>query len=166
MIICYACGHEILEHNWKCRHIVSDILGQRECKCNIGEQTCEARYWARKMMRERDVFYGELEKAEEEIKRLGIQAGEQFERAQENDKNAAYWAGMWATENKECNKLHEQAQEQTIEMWTIEEFVKYKKQLEIAVNMLQYFTQGWSDNVMANAQYALAEIKKIEEEGG
>jgi hypothetical protein len=137
MIIC-ECGHGIEEHDshgcqvWLKHEYFYKTL---PCQCTLSASLIEARYWARRMMKERDELQLELDLLktrfniqELAINNLGIQAGEQFERAQENDKNAAYWAGMWAAENKECNKL----QEQTIEMWTIEEFVKYKKQLEIA----------------------------------
>jgi hypothetical protein len=86
MIIC-DCGHDCYCHFSQ---------GCAYCGCVESFSTIEARYWARKMVRERDELQLELDLLKT---RFNIQ---------------------------------ELAREQTIEMWTIEEFVKYKKQLEIA----------------------------------
>lgn len=60
MIIC-ECGHGIDEHNGLgCWHIV-DVISRKYCTCRIRRDTVEARYWARRMMKERDTLQDQLD---------------------------------------------------------------------------------------------------------
>jgi hypothetical protein len=99
MIIC-DCKHDIKKHMdngcYAAKTEYKRNTMDEMCDCRLSKETVEARYWARKMMSERDELQLELDLLKT---RFNIQ---------------------------------ELAREQTIEMWTIEEFVKYKKQLEIA----------------------------------
>jgi hypothetical protein len=108
MIIC-DCKHDIKKHMdngcYAAKTEYKRNTMDEMCDCRLSKETVEARYWARKMMRERDELQLELD----------------FLKVRFNIQELA------------TNLLQSQLEEEpSIEMWTIEEFVKYKKQLEIA----------------------------------
>ena len=55
MIICEDCGHKMVLHSLIFCRCLADI-GDNICPCRNSHDTVEARYWARRMMKERDVL--------------------------------------------------------------------------------------------------------------
>jgi hypothetical protein len=61
-IVC-ECGHGIGEHaHIGCKHMKRDMAGKYKCECGASPNLVEARYWARKMMAERDALQKDLDR--------------------------------------------------------------------------------------------------------
>ena len=54
-IIC-ECGHKVGSHSYLYNQCLADIRGGIQCPCLLSYDAVEARYWARRMMKERDAM--------------------------------------------------------------------------------------------------------------
>jgi hypothetical protein len=146
-IIC-ECGHKAYEHNrfagYNCHWKKFNV----NCECHLSKETVEARYWARRMMKEKEVY--------------------------KNAWSKLFWKYNDCLSERDTLRAElKKTRELSIEMWTIDEFVKYKKQLEVAKKALRNIISkplyAYGDNEAATdmvytANNALAEIEKIERE--
>ena len=92
MIVC-ECGHGIEKHNYKCRAKADNRVYPAQCSCGLSHDAVEARYWARRMMAERneiiakwndthvkvyderDALEAKLDEAAKAMKRIKVEIG-------------------------------------------------------------------------------------------